>query len=64
MIRSSIIFHTFGVRELTNVQQSAFVTDNHILIMAKIGCIMATAHYDKLEADRQRDARVWLSEDS
>ena len=31
MIRSSIIFHTFGARGLTNVQQSAFVTgQSHI----------------------------------
>ena len=54
---NTIIFHTFAAQ---SAETALLITQsNHIitLIMAKIGYIMATAHYEKLEADRE-----WMQE--
>jgi hypothetical protein len=50
-------FHTFAVKGLTKSDGTIFDNPNNSLKMAKIGYIMATAHYDKLEEDRQ-----WMQE--
>jgi len=57
MISNPKNFHTFALEKKENVHLIIPVTTNNILIMAKIGYIMAAAHYDKLEEDRQ-----WMQE--
>ena len=51
-------FHTFAVEITEYGHPTILATTNNILIMAKIGYIMAAAHYDKLEEDRQ-----WMQEE-
>ena len=57
MICNPNIFHTFAVKGQTKSDGTTFDTPNNSLKMAKIGYIMATAHYDKLEEDR-----LWMKE--
>ena len=57
MIYNPEIFHIFAVEGLTKAVGTLFDNSNNTLKMAKIGYIMATAHYDKLEEDRQ-----WMQE--
>ena len=57
MICNPDIFHTFAVKGLSMTVGTSFDNFNNTLKMAKIGYIMATAHYDNLEEDRQ-----WMQE--
>ena len=57
MIYNPEIFHIFAVEGLTKAVGTLFDNSNNTLKMAKIGYIMATAHYDNLEEDRQ-----WMQE--
>ena len=57
MICNPDIFHTFAVKGLSMTVGTSFENSNNTLKMAKIGYIMATAHYDNLEEDRQ-----WMQE--
>ena len=49
---NTIFFHTFAAQSAETALLITQSNHNITLIMAKIGYIMATAHYEKLEADR------------